>query len=82
MNVEMKIKSIVEHISGLPKRDLLIVLEYLEYNEWGLALDHLCYTLDEEDIQISEPIFQQIKDVSIQMGIWENIRDQIIDLVK
>jgi len=57
MKVEMKIKSIVEHIDSLPKRDRLIVLEYLEYNEWGVVFDHLCYTLGEEDIQISESIY-------------------------
>ncbi|WP_088011912.1 MafI family immunity protein [Gottfriedia acidiceleris] len=62
--------------------EMLIVLEYLEYNEWGVALEHICTMLNEEDIQISQTIFQQIKDVSLQMGLWEENRNQIIDLVK
>jgi len=82
MNVEMKIKSIVEQIVGLPKGDRISILEFLEHNEWGVALEHLCATLCEENIQISEPIFEQIKGVSIYMEIWEDIRDQIIDLIK
>ncbi|MFB7141977.1 MafI family immunity protein [Gottfriedia sp. NPDC056225] len=82
MNVEVKIKSIVEHIAVLPNRDRFIVLEYLEYNEWGVALEHLCTILNEEDIQISQDVFQLIKDVSLQMGLWEEIRNQIIGLVK
>jgi len=82
MNVETEIKAIVEHIDGLPKKDRIIVLDYLEHREWGIALEHLCATISEENIQISEPIFHLIKDVSTHMKIWEGIRDEIIDLVK
>jgi uncharacterized protein YfaA (DUF2138 family) len=76
----MKIKDIVQQVDGLPKNDQVIVLEYLEHREWGVALEHLCAAIYEEKIHLKESVLQQIKDVSIQMGIWKEIREQLIDL--
>ncbi|WHY03236.1 MafI family immunity protein [Neobacillus sp. DY30] len=80
MNFEWKIKAIVQQVDGLPKKDCVNVLEYLEHSEWGVALEHLCATIYEENIYIPVSVLEQIKEVSIQMGIWKEIREQLNDL--
>jgi hypothetical protein len=76
----MKIKNIVQQVDGLPKNDRVSVLEYLEHREWGVALEHFCAAVYEEKIHLDESVLLQIKDVSIKMGIWKEIREQLIDL--
>jgi hypothetical protein len=73
----MKLKSIVKALEGLPQKDRVTVLELLDHREWGVALEHLCATICEENVPISDSILQQIKEVSQQMDIWNEIREQI-----
>jgi hypothetical protein len=71
----MKIKDIVQQVDGLPKNDQVIVLEYLEHSEWGVALEHLCAAVFEEKIHLKESVLQQIKEVSIQMGFGKRLEN-------
>ncbi|MGE7998411.1 MafI family immunity protein [Lysinibacillus sp. NPDC093190] len=65
----------------LPQKDRITVLEYLEHREWGVALEHLCATICEENILISENVVHLIKDISQQMDIWDEIKEQIKDFI-
>ncbi|MGE8034836.1 MafI family immunity protein [Lysinibacillus sp. NPDC093692] len=65
----------------LPQKDRITVLEYLEHREWGVALEHLCATICEENILISENVVHLIKDTSQQMDIWDEIKEEIKDFI-
>ena len=45
---------------GLPQPDLNIAKEYIEYNEFGAALEHIIDQLFEFDIQINKTIYDLI----------------------
>lgn len=81
MNIEMKIKTLLEQLDALPKKDKIAVLEYLEHSEWGVALEHLCATISEENIPIPGNVVDLIKDVSQQMDIWGEIKEQLKDFI-
>lgn len=55
--------------------------EYLEHREWGVALEHLCATIREENILISENVVHLIKNISQQMDIWDEINEEIKDFI-
>ncbi|SKB75179.1 hypothetical protein SAMN06295926_10767 [Lysinibacillus sp. AC-3] len=46
-----------------------------------MALEHLCATICEENILISENVVHLIKDTSQQMDIWDEIKEEIKDFI-
>ena len=46
-----------------------IVQEYLEYNEYGLAIEHLLYMFYESDINRSDKIIEQLNKLTIKYKI-------------
>ena len=59
--VEIEIKALLLKCGKIvPSADTSQVLEYLDNNELGLALDHLSYSLIENDISIGVDIGNEI----------------------
>lgn len=80
MDVKNKIEEIIK-LSPLPSEDSLKLGEYLEANEWGLALEHLSATLLDEQIRVTEFIYNQIKQLGEYMELddstWKSLEDLI-----
>jgi hypothetical protein len=78
MNLHNEIFSIIEKIVELSDIEKDEIFEFLEHNEWGIALETLCAILVEEDIVITSLVFKQIEKVGMHMEMdsftWEGIR--------
>jgi hypothetical protein len=77
-----KVLAILKQIN-IPDKDSDTVLEYLEHDEWGIAIEHLCATIIEEGILISESLFDLIKNIGEEMELdsmnwWEDFRNRVI----
>ena len=63
--------------NGLPQSDVLIINEYLEHSEWGIAFEQLCSAIEQENIVITKTDFQLIKDIGefmgMDKGLWEHL---------
>lgn len=46
-----------------------------------MALEHLCATIREENILISKNVVHLIKDISQQMDIWDEVKEEIKDFI-
>ena len=79
MNLENNIRAIMEQMKNLPQIDRDHIIEYLDHNEWGIAVEHLCSSIREEKILLSESLYEKIRQVSEQMEIWNDIREEIKD---
>ncbi|MBP0724075.1 MafI family immunity protein [Bacillus sp. RG28] len=81
-NLNLRITKIIENINGLPKGDKQELTEFLEHDEWGIALEHLCATVLEEEINISSELFYEIREVGEKIEIdcasWEELKHLII----
>ncbi|AEH46537.1 MafI family immunity protein [Parageobacillus thermoglucosidasius] len=81
MNLNILLKEIVRNITNLPLKDEKDILEFIEHEEWGLALETICSVIEQEDITIDKDIFSKIKEAGIYMemdkSLWEGISKQI-----
>ncbi len=48
-----------------------IVEEYIDYNEYGLAFEHITYELHENEISISNEYFLQLQEMGKALGLAE-----------
>ncbi|GGI11665.1 MafI family immunity protein [Gottfriedia solisilvae] len=77
MNLNSQIKNIVEGMSELSKNDIQAINELLVHDEWGVALEHLCASLIEDNINISNEQFIEIRNIGEKMkmesSLWEEL---------
>jgi hypothetical protein len=71
MDVKRKIEDLL-NLVNIPLEDGEKVCEYLEHDEWGVALEHFSATLLDERIEITEVIYTQIK----QLGEYMELEEQ------
>jgi hypothetical protein len=57
---------------GVSNEGKLIIEEYIEYHEFGLAFEHIVYELNENSISISNEYYNEIKKVSELMKLNES----------
>ena len=73
--MEQRIREIVNSISGLPEKDRDNILEFLFHNEWGVVLETLCAVIIEENILITQDVYNAIKnageDMKMESATWE-----------
>lgn len=83
MNIVNKITSIIQQVNQLSYIDKSRIQEYLEHDEWGIALEELCAAIYEDKIYITKSIFQHIKETAEQMELepetWEGLRILVLD---
>lgn len=76
MNVN-RILKIAEELN-IPKKDIKSIIEYLDNNEFGIAFEILCATIEQEHISISESYYNEIKKIGEYMemdkNLWEVFR--------
>lgn len=81
MNQCDKISYIVEQITAFTMEEQKEVYEYLNHNEWGIALETLSEILCTRNIIITRDIYKQIKNAGEKMEMdsstWEIIEHLI-----
>lgn len=77
MDVNRKINELLI-LFQLPVKDHEEISEYLEHNEWGVALEYLISTLLNESIEISVIHYLQINELGEYMELearsWEELK--------
>lgn len=75
-----KAKILLEILNGieqLPQKDKIDVEEFIEHDEWGIALETICSVILEEKILIHKQIYKRIIDVGDEMemdsSLWKDI---------
>lgn len=73
IDYETEIIELANHIQGLPNKGDII--EHATYNEWGVALDLLCYQIEDMEIKISKDTFDKIiqlaKSMEMEDEVWK-----------
>jgi len=71
-----KILNIAKEI-GIPDKDIKDIYEYLGHNEWGIALEILCSTIEEHNIGITKKQYKEIemigKRMELNRALWNEI---------
>lgn len=82
MRIGKEIVKLANRIKGLSEEDRENVIEYVEYNEFGVAYELLCTQLYEFDIKISIEDYELIKQIGKRMKLepseWTYLKE-IID---
>ena len=81
-NLEERIIKLVQGINGIPEVEKVDIIEFASHNEWGLALDTLCFQLDEHDILITKEDYQEIARLGNSMDMQESIWIGLKRLIK
>jgi len=81
MELNKLLKEIVKNITNLPLKDEKDILEFIEHEEWGIALETICSVIEQEDIPVDKDIFSKIEEAGLYMemdkSLWEEISKQI-----
>ncbi|MFJ6207363.1 MafI family immunity protein [Lysinibacillus sp. NPDC092081] len=81
MELNNLLKEILKKITNFPSEDEKNVLEFLEHDEWGIALEVICSVIEQEGIPIDKDIFSKIEEAGIFMemdkSLWAEIGKQI-----
>lgn len=80
-----KAKVLVEIVNGIPafpEKDKMDVEEYIEHDEWGIALETICSVILEDRILIDKKVFKKIKDVGTEMEMDSSLWNGIDKLIK
>ncbi|QQT32031.1 MafI family immunity protein [Sphingobacterium multivorum] len=83
-NIINTLKSLLSNalLLGVKMECKLIVEEYIEYNEFGLAFEHIVYELGENSIRITNEFYFDIKKVADLMEINEDeYRPMLLELI-
>lgn len=69
-------------ILGVKGECKLIVDEYIEFNEFGLAFEHIVYELHESNIRIPNELYFDFKNVADLMELNENeYQPRLLELI-
>lgn len=72
-NNKKKLQELLSTLLNLRPSDEIkqVVEEYIEYNEYGLAFEHITYELHENGICISNEYFLQLQEMGKALGFDE-----------
>ncbi len=77
--VERNIREVLDSLSpAFPNPDREQVIDYLAHNELGLALEHLCDAILEEELSIGEPELTTVSRLFEQMELEPHNRLQAL----
>ncbi|WP_042462545.1 MafI family immunity protein [Neobacillus dielmonensis] len=81
MELNNLLKEIIKNITNLPLKDEKDILEFIEHEEWGIALETICSVIEQEYIPVDKDIFSKIEEAGLYMemdkSLWEEISKQI-----
>lgn len=72
---------IVNGISAFPEKDKIDVQEYIEHDEWGIALETICSAVLEDRVIVDKKIFKKISDVGTEMEMDSSLWNDIARLI-
>lgn len=82
MDVSLEIRKITNNLNIVSK-DKKDIIEYLDYNELGLAFEVLCISIGSNKIKISQNDYKIIDKLGIQMEmdnkLWIHLKDNIVE---
>jgi hypothetical protein len=75
------IDELINECKGIiPFNDLKIAKEYNEHKEWGVAVEHLYFTISELGLTVNERIFEQFRKCIWSMpGFGDNILKSLLN---
>lgn len=82
MGIIEEIKELADQIDGLSINDRNKIVENLDYNEWGIAFEHIVGTILLNKIFISKDVFNSIKKLSVQMDFEKETWERLMPFVK
>lgn len=73
------LRAVVIHLEDrLPVLDVEVTWDYLDHNEPELALDQICYRLDEDDIAIPQWVYDKLaaagQTMRMKDDLWRDLR--------
>lgn len=78
MDKEKAFLEILNGIPSFPKKDKEDISEYIQHNEWGIALETICSIILEDKIVINKQTFEKISVMGTLMdmdaSLWNNIQ--------
>ncbi|MHC4552563.1 MAG: MafI family immunity protein [Planctomycetota bacterium] len=74
MEAKNEIANILQKIPNLPENDKSYVVESTECNEWEVAFDYLCCKIQDNEIEISNEVYNLIEEFGRKLGLNENER--------
>ncbi|MCY7628329.1 MafI family immunity protein [Bacillus altitudinis] len=81
MELKNILTEIVKNLTDFPLKDKKDIYEFIEHEEWGIALETICSVIEQEDLLIEEDTFRNIEKAGIYMemdkSLWEEIGKQI-----
>jgi hypothetical protein len=81
MELDNLLKEIVKYITNLSLKDEKDILEFIEHDEWGIALETICSVIEQEDIPVDQNIYSKIEEAGLYMemdkSLWEEISKKI-----
>lgn len=81
MDYDTVIREILKEMNQIPKKDFESIDEYLENNEWGIAVETLCAVIRDENIEITSSNLNKIKLISEEMELesysWKEIENNV-----
>lgn len=81
-DIVRRIEKLVQRINAIPADGRRYVIELAYHNEWGLALDTLCFQIDEHDISITNEDYKEIVSLGNIMNMEESIWTELKRLIK
>ncbi len=81
-SIEGRIVKLTQSITNLPEKDKKEIIEIADYREWGLALDELCFIVDDLNINITKDQYKEISSLGTDMGMEEFIWVGLKRLIK
>ncbi|GAA0182128.1 hypothetical protein SH2C18_45610 [Clostridium sediminicola] len=82
MNISAEITCIIEKIIEFPEKDKEDIYEFLEHDEWGIALETLYAVLYEEKIPITKSIYDTVISVGEIMDMDSSTWDSLKYLIR
>jgi len=73
IDLERRIVQLTQKIKGIPKEEVADIVELASNNEWGLALDTLCFQLDECNLKITIEQYNEIMNLGREMHMEESL---------
>lgn len=81
MDLDIELLSIISKISNFPQKDREEIEEFIEYSEYGIALENICSVIEQEKLNINILIYNKIKELGMYMELDHELWNCILGLI-
>lgn len=75
--LEQKMRDLFRDFTKLSDADRALIEEFLDHGEYGIAFEHLCYTLEERGVEMRRELKPRVQALAVQMEIdprrWKDL---------